>query len=174
MTAIEPLRSRITLIEAGESIGGNGWRDPVQKFKDFLVANSGSLAYAYVNASNAPFAAKAGSSLELLPARSGFDPRRQVWWAFEGSHAPDAFGLQLLGPGYAGHVPAGKSWHATQLGDDRVLLEHLRPELWFGPGNERDRIRHTDGSLPEAPPFFVEARADFGQRLFTQELLREF
>ena len=51
--------------------------------------------------------------------------------AFENALAPDAFGVHLLGTGYAGRVPSGPNWRATTVGPEAVVVEHVSPEAWF-------------------------------------------
>ena len=74
------------------------------------------------------------------PAGTGFAPE-----AFEDVYAPDVFGVQLLGPVYAGRVPEHPLWEIEPVGAASVLLKHADPAAWYS-------------APPIAPP--GEARRD--------------
>jgi hypothetical protein len=89
--------------------------------------------------------------------------------AHEEYFAPDAFAIQLLGPGYAGRIPAGENWRETQLGAGRVLLEHTDPAPWF---DEITLEEALAGESVPRPGVVRRARSDFAPILFV-DMTRE-
>lgn len=49
----------------------------------------------------------------------------------EDRRVPDAFGIQLLGPGHAAGTPSSDDWTRTPVARDRVLLERRDLAAWF-------------------------------------------
>jgi hypothetical protein len=101
-----------------------------------------------------------------VPPSGARERLRRSWLdatAHEDHLVPDAFPIQLLGPGYAGRVPAGDDWRATALSEDRVLLEHVDPAAWF------DELTLEEALAGESMPRQVvveRARASFTDLLF--------
>jgi hypothetical protein len=185
IVAIEPSQGRISFVEGGDSVDGHGWRPSIGRLRKVLREASSWAAYGFVKRGSMTAPAQLGSSLHedwctVMHNR----PLAQLGDPFEDLWAPDAFGIQLLGPGYAGRVPEGPNWHATQVGPEAVLLEHVDPEAWFaelfGPFGGRYSRPNLVSSAREAapgpappppPPEVVErARADFAEILFTDEI----
>ena len=94
----------MTLIEAGESIQPDGWRQSIDGFKTFTRTGS-SLAYAFVRAGVGPPLARLGRSLLFQPARAVPDPaairswtRTSARWIMRaglGSRKPVATGVSV-------------------------------------------------------------------------------
>ncbi|MDQ3741069.1 MAG: hypothetical protein M3389_09020, partial [Actinomycetota bacterium] len=80
--------------------------------------------------------------------------------AFEDRFAPDAFGVQLLGPGYEGRVPPTPLYRAEPAGAGCTLLEHADLPAWL-----------DEPFGPEVPPVLAEAREALAPILFGPELL---
>jgi GNAT superfamily N-acetyltransferase len=51
--------------------------------------------------------------------------------AFDDLVAHDAFGIQLLGPGYTSRLTLGADWRARPAGSDATLVEHVDTDAWF-------------------------------------------
>jgi hypothetical protein len=87
--------------------------------------------------------------------------------------APDAFGAQLLGPGYAGRIPSGGEWERVDVESDVALLLHRDPAAWFGvplpPITPDDCIRR-DPSYP-TPDVLLRAREDLADILVTVDVV---
>lgn len=54
--------------------------------------------------------------------------------ALDGERVPDAFGMQLLGPGHDLTGIDLTTWELTDLPAGRRLLTHHQPQAWFRPG----------------------------------------
>jgi hypothetical protein len=164
--AVEPSWGRVTLVDGGSALHGDGWVAAARELTDLVRATSGGLVYAFVKRGSYPHMAELGHSLEHdwpeLPSRLS-----QLGEAFEDLYVPDAFGIQLLGTGFAGRIPTGSDWLQTRLDGERVLLEHRDLDLWLrGP-------RLEDALLGIKPPdadLLAAARADFAPLLFSDEI----
>jgi hypothetical protein len=71
-------------------------------------------------------------------------------WAFEDLLASDAFGVQLLGPGYAGRLDPSDVWEARVLGGDATLVARVDAGAWFDAPFET-RWRHWPPGRPHPP-----------------------
>jgi hypothetical protein len=144
------------------------WREPVQELKSLLPAVAETVVYGLIKHGSSVTEAVFGESLSHdWPPRPGV---RRTWpltcaRAFESSLAPDAFALQLLGPGYAGRLQPGSSWRQHNVASDTVVLEHTQPEAWFnvefvpyGPG-----MRTAIGV--SEPAVLAQARREFAEIL---------
>jgi hypothetical protein len=122
--------------------------------------------------SNRPAAELATSLAQDWPPVPHSDPYTLGSQPFEDEFAPDAFGVQLLGPGYAGRVPDRPSWRQEPVGPDAVILEHVDPEAWFArPFVEfGGRRSPTLPPLPPVPDVLARAREDLAPILFTDDV----
>ncbi len=88
---------------------------------------------------------------------------------YEDLLAPDAFGAQLLGQGYAGRIPSDPDWEQVDLENGATLVVHRDPEAWFGrplpPVTSQDFIA-LDPAYP-TPEVLVQARETFSAILQT-------
>jgi hypothetical protein len=144
---VAPDEGRVTIVEGGPVVHRAGWRPSVAAATEFLRAVSADVVYGFTRLQT--------SRLDAV--------------AHEERFAPDAFAIQLLGPGYAARIPAGEDWRQTQLGAGRVLLEHTDPAPWF------DEITLEEALAGESVPrrgVVERARSDFAPILFA-ELTRE-
>lgn len=89
--------------------------------------------------------------------------------AFEDVAAPDAFGVQLLGPGYAGRGPIGGSWTEEVIGDAR-LLRHADPSAWFSEAFSLPPDG-ADPNDPSPPELLVQARRELAPLLYAPGML---
>jgi hypothetical protein len=163
--SVEPSWGRVTLVDGGSALHGEGWVDAARELTDLIRATSRDLVYAFVKRGSFAQVAEGGR----LPDRDGPPPSglSQLAEPFEDEYVPDAFGIQLLGPGFADRMPIGPDWVETPFDGDRMLLEHRDLEGWLrGPRLEEalKGVRPPDGELLAA------ARADFEPVLFRREI----
>jgi hypothetical protein len=92
--------------------------------------------------------------------------------ALEPRYAPDAFGIQLLGPGYADRIPTGPDWQATPLHGGSVLLEHLDPAAWYAQMFETVPLngRPTKEKSPPVPAVVTFARHNLADIILTEHI----
>ena len=108
------------------------------------------------------------------PQRADDRPRGAGWTdvSFEDIYAPDAFGVQLLGPGYADRVPDLDPWRTESLGGSAVLLEHTDLVAWFAQPfvPYRQQLRREERPRPE---ILARARAELAPILYTSGVLAD-
>jgi hypothetical protein len=125
--AVSPDHGRVSLIEGGPRLHRSGWSPAVADVKELLAAVSADLVYARVRRESDVRHAESLESGETgRPRYYHFDAI-----AYEDHLAPDAFAIQLLGPGYHGRLPNEDEWRTTQLRGGRVLLEHADRGGWL-------------------------------------------
>ena len=122
-----PAQGRVTVAEGGPVLHRAGWRPSVAAVTELVELVSGDAVYGFVRR------VPALTDAEFASPRSTDWLRRSSLEAIahEEHRAPDAYAIQLLGPGYAGRIPGGADWRATDLTAGRVLLEHVDPAAWF-------------------------------------------
>jgi hypothetical protein len=158
---VAPGEGRVTVVEGGPVIYRDGWRPSVAGATEFLRDVSPDTVYGFVRR-----AYRAADAEFPNPRPSD---RLQASWldatAHEDDFAPDAFAIQLLGPGYAARIPAGEAWRGTELGAGRVLGEYTDPAPWFEGLTLEEAL--SGESVP--PSGVVErARSDFAPILFAE------
>jgi hypothetical protein len=94
-------------------------------------------------------------------------------YAFEDLFAPDAFAVQLLGPGYAGRVPEPSDWRQERAGTAAVVLEHHDPAAWFDAPFVPFRNRTWERDRPEPPAVLARARETLAPILYSPGVLSE-
>lgn len=163
--AVEPSWGRVTLVDGGSALHGDGWVAAARELTDLIRATSGDLVYALVKRGSFPHGAEGGR----LPDRDGPPPTglSQLAQPFEDEYVPDAFGIQLLGPGFAGRIPSGSDWIQTPLDRERVLLEHRDLEGWLRGPRLEEALK---GIAPPDSDLLATARADFAPLLFRGEI----
>jgi hypothetical protein len=171
--AVEPSTGRITLVEGGEAMAGAGWRATLKSVREALRTIAPFAVYGFVKRGSHLWAAEYAQSLvtDWVPVPH-FEPTRLGAQTFEDEFAPDAFGLQLLGPGYRGRVPSGADWKAEALAPDTVLLEHVDAEAWFA---ERfvpfgGREKYNLPPFPPVPRVLADAREAFDAILYRDDV----
>ncbi|WP_028064761.1 hypothetical protein [Solirubrobacter soli] len=160
------------LIVGTEDETPDWWQATLSELAAFLERHAGRLAYGRVWRGRSP-----GETLRVQgmvgadwpDRRSKHRGRGFSKEAFEAVLAPDAFGVQLLGPGYAGRVPVGPRWRGRPAGENAVLLEHVDPAAWFAAPFETQWTHWGPGKPvpPEVPvpAVLAEARADLASIL---------
>jgi hypothetical protein len=135
---------RLTLFEGGDEVA-DGWRMTTARLRDQLIALAPSAVYGFIKRGNFSGQALLGGSLMYdWPAMPGSSmAARQTGEVLEYAFAPDAFGIQLLGPDYSGRIPAFPDWVTTPLGNGAVLLESSNPEAWFEAATPSGRTLET-------------------------------
>jgi hypothetical protein len=167
--AVEPSAGRVTLVDGGSPIHGDGWQEAVPELAELIRATSRELVYGFVKRGSFTHEAEAGTSLDRdWPQQQSGASRRGE--AFEDRYVPDAFGIQLLGPGFADRVPVGADWRQERLDGDRVLLEHRELDAWLRGPRLEDALK---GITPPSTEALAGARADFAPILFREEIARE-
>jgi hypothetical protein len=160
----------VSLVAGGPRIG---WSTALADLTAVLRELAGNVAYAYVRRGWMVGQALLGSWMpaEDWPWRPDHAPRRPTTaQAFEDVYAPDAFGVQLLGPGYGDRLPDSGPWRIERLGHGSALVEHVDPPAWFGapfvPYNEQ--LPADQRPVPDA---LRAARSELAPLLYTPGVL---
>jgi hypothetical protein len=171
MVVVQPNHGRVSLVQADRRLLPDDWQPAVSEVTAFMAANTDRLVYGLVKHGCRVDRVRLGDSLWLdWPPRIGFDAGLSRQGGVEDRFAPDAFAVQLLGPGYAGRIPAGSDWTRRELNADHAtLLEHTNPQAWFGfsPAGFVNPGESLPGS--EVPEVLARARSDFGDILYLDE-----
>jgi hypothetical protein len=129
--SVSPSGGRVTCIEGGAALDGDGWRLSLDGLTGILRSAARWAVYGFVKRGSNRRAAEHGRSLaEDWAPIDRFNPAVISAEAFEDELVPDAFGVQLLGPAHAGARPRGR-WRETPIGAGAVLLEHPDLDAWF-------------------------------------------
>ncbi|WP_155891779.1 hypothetical protein [Conexibacter woesei] len=172
-------RGGIALIVAGHGVE-EAWDREIEELSELLRATANDLVYASVRRGWKP-AMALYDDLGLpgdWPVRPGYRPRGNAATtvAFEDFFAPDAFGLQLLGPGYGGRLTfdgeAAGRWRREPIGD-ATLLAHAEPERWFAAPPVRLVGYSTVEVDPAAAALLESARAELSEILYRPGALVE-
>jgi len=166
---VEPSAGRVTLVDGGSSIAGDGWLDSARELTDFIRTASRDLVYGFVKRGSFTSAAEFGISLtqDWPQPESRLTPRGGP---FEDRYVPDAFGIQYLGPGFAGRLPEGPDWRHTRLDGDRALVEHRDLDAWLRGPRLEDALK---GITAPSADLLAGARKDFAPIVFRQELAEQ-
>ena len=152
-----PNEGRVTIVEAGPIVHRAGWRPSVRAATQLLRLVSEDAVYGFVrrvsSLASTEFAWLSTDRLQSLSLVAAHEER----------FAPDAFAIQLLGPGYEARIPTRARWRKTELVAGRVLLEHIEPAPWF------DELTLEEAVAGESVPrraVIAAARADLAPILF--------
>jgi hypothetical protein len=145
------------------------WRAAVEAFAALLREHAEQLEYAYVMRGWLPGVLFGGHLSHDWPERAGAEPRGAGWTslAFEDLLVPDAFGLQLLGPGHLERLAADPArWRREPAAGDRALLRHADAEAWFSaPLVSFKQLIHPDDRA--VPAVLADARRELAPVLHT-------
>jgi hypothetical protein len=164
----------ISLVVGGPAVENRGWTTLVAELTEFLRAAAEHIAYAHVRRGWDVFL-----SVERLPADLRLAPPPQpratrrggARVAFEDLYAPDAFGAQLLGPGYADRLPTAPGWHTQNVADATALVQHVDPAAWFdAPFVPLGQLAQQN--LPQ-PAVLTQARRDLAAILYSPGVLAD-
>jgi hypothetical protein len=131
MMGVWPGTGDVSFVEGGARLASGDWRPAYAALLDTLRTASGWGSYGLIKRGRQP--AQAGRSLtyDWVPALH-YGSYNLDHHPYEDVLAPDAFGAQLLGLGYAGRIPAGGDWKRVDVESDVALLLHRDPAAWFG------------------------------------------
>jgi hypothetical protein len=173
-------RGGIALVVAGQGLETEAWAREVEELCQLLRATASGLVYASIRRGWQPRGAL-HDDLSLpddWPTRPGYHPQSNAATtvAFEDLFAPDAFGLQLLGPGYADRLAldgaAAGRWRSEAIGD-ATLLAHAEPERWFAVPPTHLVGRNTVEVDADAAAALEQARTDLAEILYRPGVLAE-
>jgi hypothetical protein len=159
----------VSLVVGGASVEAGQWRRALAELTGVLRDHADLLAYAYVKRGWAVKEALLADSLAYdWPQRADHQPRGIGFTpeAFEDVYAPDAFAVQLLGPGYAGRVPESAAWREERVGSAAVLLEHVELPAWFDAPFVPFRNRAWHVERPQPPAVLAQARTELAPILY--------
>jgi hypothetical protein len=91
--------------------------------------------------------------------------------AFEDLFAPDAFGVQLLGAGYADRLPVEGPWRVSKAGSESILLEHRNAETWFANPAVPEGVTAHEHAIPQV---LSDARAQLAPLLYSPGCLSRY
>lgn len=160
----------LSLVVGGAVLDGDGWKTALTELTALLCDHGDLLAYGYVRRGW-----DVGSALgeRFLPKEWPRRPHDQPKGsgatpeAFEDLYAPDAFAIQLLGPGYTGRVPDHPVWRRRPAGSTAVLLEHVDLPAWLDAP-----ITAPGTPEPPAPPaVLARARQELAPILYSPGVL---
>jgi hypothetical protein len=164
----------VSLVEGGAWIEAGRWRESLGELTALLRDHADLFAYGYARRGWMVTEALLGNSLSHdWPHRAGSQPRGAGFTrqAFEDLYAPDAFGVQLLGPGYAGRLPESANWREERVGSASVLLEHVDLSEWFdAPFVPRGQLL-APADQPEPPAVLAQARIELAPILHSPGVL---
>lgn len=165
----------VAVVRHGPSVG-DACESALEDLRGLLLSCADLVVYARVTRSRG--SADRGMLFDPTPW-----PSRARQWphvpvvrgaVFEDVFAPDAYGMQLLGPVIAERLPDQPDWEATPAGGGGgVLLAHRHPERWFGHDFPGHRTL-TEYKPTEVPPIVAEARAQLAPVLYTPEALDDY
>jgi hypothetical protein len=158
---LDPVGS-VELRAGGSDITRGDWRSPLAELTEVLRQNADVIAYAYIRRRW-----PSSSFVSDWPERAYSAPRAAGWTSesFEDVRAPDAFGIQLLGPGYP-DLPDTPNYRRERTGGASLILEHRNLAAWF----DAPFIPSADQpSAPLPPPkLLAAARAELAPILYKQ------
>lgn len=173
VASFEPSWGRVSLIEGGEALANGRWQPALDSLRAFCRSAAQWAVYGFVKRGSRRVDAELGQLFMdwvPVPHRSA---NSRLGDAFEAELAPDAFGVQLLGPGYRGRLPDGPDWLHSPADANAVLLEHRRAEEWFDGGlvpfGGQALASLLDQAVP-IPGLVRRARRDFQPILFTDDV----
>jgi hypothetical protein len=155
LAVLRPEMGDISLAEGGTKLEAGEWEPAYDALLHALRSTSPWAAYGLIKRGRQPRAVGNSLVYDWVPATHyGSHYHTVDHTIYEDVLAPDAFGAQLLGPGYAGRIPMGADWQKVEIDDDAALLTHRDPEAWFGrplpPINHSDPLwRSPDYPMPE-------------------------
>jgi hypothetical protein len=164
----------ISLVEGGAELAAGSWKAPYQALLEELRSASNWAAYGFIKRGRRPKDVLYSSlTYDWLPALH-YGSHNLTNSVYEDVLAPDAFGAQLFGSGYAGRIPNDPDWVREDLGDGATLVVHGDPEAWYGrplpPITPEDCIAR-DPSYP-TPDVVAQARKTFVDILLTADVNR--
>ena len=125
----------VSLVEGGAAVMEDRWSGPVAELTDELRGHADLIVYGFIKRGSLVSSARLGDSLthDWPPWADITLLKAEVRGAaLQDEYAPDAFRVQLLGPGYTGRAPKGEAWRTEPAGEAAALLQHTDLAAWFG------------------------------------------
>ena len=162
----------VSFVEGGARLAAGDWEPAYSALLDELRAGFAWGSYGLIKRGREP--GWAGNSLmyDWVPALH-YGSSNLTHHIYEDVFAPDAFGAQLLGPGYAGRIPEGGEWERVDVSSDASLLLHRDPAAWFGerlPAITQGDSYRRDPAYP-TPEVILRAREAFADILITADVV---
>lgn len=173
MMIVWPESGDVSFVEGGARLASGDWRPAYAALLDALRGTSGWASYGLIKRGRRPAHAGRSLSYDWVPALH-YGSSNLGHHPYEDVLAPDAFGAQLLGPGYAGRIPTGAEWERIDIDSDATLLLHREPAAWFGvplPPITPEDCTRRDPSYP-TPEVILRAREGLADILVTVDVLR--
>jgi hypothetical protein len=141
----------------GESVPA--WRGAVDELRAALIAVAPHVVSAFIKRGR--WLVETGSTQTLMtdwvPTPHVYTPLLSATPRLADRYVPDAFGVQLLGPGHRDRLPGSGRWTVREVPADRMLVEYDDLAAWY---------RDTQ----PAPEVLTEARAEFAGLLMRHDL----
>jgi hypothetical protein len=165
----------ISLVEGGANLAAGSWEPAYDGLLGQLRQAANWAAYGFIKRGRHPRQVLRSSlTYDWVPALH-YGSYNLGNSCYEDVLAPDAFGVQLLGRGYAGRIPSHRDWSPVQLDDEATLIIHRDPAAWYGqplpPITNQDCIDRRP-SYP-TPDVIVRGRDVFARILLTHHVVRE-
>jgi hypothetical protein len=165
----------VSLVEGGAALAAGSWQPAYEALLEQLRSAAEWAAYGFIKRGRDPRHVLYSSlTYDWVPALH-YGSHNLSNSVYEDVLAPDVFGAQLLGRGYAGRLPNEPDWERVGLAGDATLIVHRDPEAWFGrplpPITPEDCIAR-DPSFP-TPDVLVQARETFSGVLLTADVNRK-
>jgi hypothetical protein len=165
----------ISMVEGGASLAEGSWRSPYEALLRELRQAASWAAYGFIKRGRHPgHVLRSSLTYDWVPALH-YGSYNLSNSCYEDVLAPDVFGAQLLGRGYAGRIPRDPDWTSVDLDNGATLVDHHDPEAWFGqplpPITPEDCIALSP-SYP-TPDVIVRGRDAFAGILLTATVVRE-
>lgn len=164
----------VSLVVGGDWVQGGRWQGALAELTGVLRDHADLLAYGFVKRGWEFQEALLDPSLSYdWPQRADYRPRGGGFTqeAFDDVYAPDAFGVQLLGPGYAGRLPDTAAWRQERLSNDAILLEHVDLAAWFDEPFVAFGQRTRRETQPPPPAVLAAAREQLAPILYSPGVL---
>jgi hypothetical protein len=163
----------MSLVEGGSSVASDRWKRTYQDLLGVLRRVASCSPYGYIKRGRHPGRLQTALNHDWLP-QAHYGRNNLGHFVYEDVLAPDIFGAQLLGVGYAGRVRPGADWRTEELGPGVRLVTHRNSAAWFGrplpPLDEKDLRFLAPGFA--IPKVVTQAREEFADILITPEIVR--
>ena len=159
-------------------VAGTGRRDEdarealVTELVGVLRDQADAIAYGFVRRGWDLIVGLVSDELYDWPRRPDGEPRGTGFapHSFEDVFAPDAFAVQLLGPGYEDRIPDHPAWRVERAGMGSLLLQHADLAPWFSEPFVPIGGRASPGEA-SPPDVLIRARTDLAPILYRPGVL---
>jgi hypothetical protein len=170
---VQPASGDVSFALGGADLAAGDWEPAYGALLAELRGGAAWGSYGFIKRGRRPAAVGSSLTYDWVPALhyGGYNLHH---YHYEDVLAPDAFGAQLLGPGYSGRIPSGPDWERLDLEGDNVLLLHRDPAAWFGeplPPITQEQSYRRDPSYP-TPEVILRGREDFADVLISADVVK--